>query len=208
MTRRRRWRGSAICALLAGSLLLGLLAAGAVPAAAESNDTMATADGPITGSITGAIDTSNDIDWFFFYALGSTQLDIALTGLGPEENCGEWEAWLKDADGGYLEATSTGLNEISHIRYTVASPGTYYLEVSGGCEGVGNYRIDIVASPPLLSAPPAPRALRRVRTLRRKLRGLSRRRVRSRRARRRVRRQRTRLRRTLRRTRVQVRRRC
>lgn len=71
----------ALAALVAGVLLAPS------SASAGSNDTMATADGPVIGSITGAIETENDVDWFFFYAQGSTQLDISLAGLGPAESC-------------------------------------------------------------------------------------------------------------------------
>jgi hypothetical protein len=116
---------------------------------------MATAQGPMTGSFTGVIDTENDIDWFFMYALGSTQLDIALTGLGPQESCQTWTVELKDSDGYELSSARAHFNQVDHIRYTVPDPGTYYLEVTGFfCEDVGNYRIDLAASPALLTSPP------------------------------------------------------
>lgn len=226
--RRRRWRAGAARALLAGGLLLGLLGAGAAPAAAEPNDTMATADGPIlNGTVAEAINTENDADWFFFYAQGSTQLDIALTGLGPEGSCSRWTVELLDSHGEYLSDARADFNQVDHILYTVPDPDTYYLKAWGGyCETVGYYRLDIAASPLLLSSPPSPaggdvpgvgsatrraacqRAQRQVRTLKRKLRRANRRRARGARARRRLRRRRVGLRANLRRARAQARRRC
>lgn len=135
-------------------MLLGVLL-GPSNAFAGSNDTMETAQGPVTSHIDGAIQTENDVDWFFFYAGGSTQLDIALTGVGPEESCSRWYAELRDQNGGYLSEARAEFNQVDHILYTVSSPGKYYLQVSGGyCEAVGYYRIDISASPPLLNEPP------------------------------------------------------
>lgn len=150
-----RFRVSVIRATVATTAVaLGGLAS-AVSAIAEPNDTMATAQGPATQSITGAISTENDVDWYFIYALGSTQLDIALTGLGPETSCYRWAVELKDSNGYDLSSTTAGFNEVDHILYSLPTPGTYYLEVRGVfCEAVGNYRIDLAASPGLLTSPP------------------------------------------------------
>ncbi len=166
---------------MAGALVLALL--GPSPASAEPNDTMATAQGPMTGSFIGAIDTENDVDWYFVYARDSTQLDVALAGLGPEESCQNWNVMLRDSDGHELSSTRANFNEVDHIRYTLSKAGKYYLEVSGFfCEAPGSYRIDLAASPPLLTSPPpvpmAPspespqacrQAERRVRNLRQRL---------------------------------------
>lgn len=136
------------------AVVLGALI-GPASAAAGPNDTMAGAEGPVTGSFTAAIDTENDVDWYFMYALGSTQLDAAITGLGPEESCFDWYTVLRDSDGHALSSSTVYFNRVSHIRYTLPTSGTYYLEVSGGlCSNVGYYRIDLAASPALLTSPP------------------------------------------------------
>lgn len=138
-----------LAALIAGALL------GPSSAVAGSNDTMAGAEGPVTGSFTAAIDTENDVDWYFMYAQASTQLDAAITGLGPEETCFDWYTALRDADGHELSSSTTYFNRVNHIRYTLPTSGTYYLEVSGGlCGDAGYYRIDLAASPELLTSPP------------------------------------------------------
>ncbi|MEX2080515.1 MAG: hypothetical protein WEC33_02780 [Dehalococcoidia bacterium] len=132
----------------------GRAAVAAVILAALGAGSGATAQGPLTGSIKGAINTENDVDWFFFYAEGWTQLDIALTGVGPEGSCSRWTVELMDPNGEYLSDARAEFNQVDHILYTVPDPGKYYLKTWGYCEDVGNYRIDIAASPPLLTEPP------------------------------------------------------
>jgi hypothetical protein len=152
----RMRRMVAIGSVLAVGVLV-LATVGPNRAVAGSNDTMAGAQGPVTLSITGAINTANDVDWYFLYASPQTQLDVALAGLGPESErgCISWTVVLRDADGRGLESTHAYVNQISHIRYTLATGGRYYLEVSGAyCEEPGNYRIDLAASPALLTSPP------------------------------------------------------
>jgi hypothetical protein len=134
-------------------LLVGLV--GASGASAEPNDSMAEAQGPMTGSLSGAVDTANDVDWYLIYAQAHTQLDAAITSLGAEEHCFEWTLLLKNADGELLSDAHAHFNEADHIRYTLGSAGTYYLEVSGFlCDAPGSYRIDLSASPALLTRPP------------------------------------------------------
>lgn len=133
---------------------LGVLIA-PVGAWAGANDTMAGAEGPVTGSFTATIDTVNDIDWYFLYAEASTQLDAAISGLGPEDSCQSWDLVLRDAEGHELDSVYAGFNHVRHILYTLEAAGTYYLEVSGFfCEAAGDYGIDLAASPALLTSPP------------------------------------------------------
>jgi hypothetical protein len=143
-------------ATVAGVALV-LLSVLIVPASAAAgpNDTMAGAEGPVTGSFTAAIDTVNDVDWYFIYAQASTQLDVAISGLGPEYSCQDWDLALRNSEGRELESVHAGFNQVRHILYTLQTAGTYYLEVTGFyCEAVGYYRIDLAASPALLTSPP------------------------------------------------------
>ena len=133
---------------------------GASSAAAEPNDTRAEADGPILSGTTyqGTIGTENNVNWWVFYTGATTQLDIALMGLGPEDCFGPYMN-LTDTDGEIIEQSyNVNRNETEHILYTVGA-GTFYVEVSpnnvapcAGSEAV--YRLWINASPALLSAPP------------------------------------------------------
>jgi hypothetical protein len=143
-------------ATVAGVVLVLLSALiGPASAAAGPNDTMAGAEGPVTGSFTAAIDTVNDVDWYFIYAQASTQLDVAISGLGPEGSCQNWDLALRNSEGRELESVHVGFNQVRHILYTLQTAGTYYLEVTGFyCEAVGYYRIDLAASPALLTSPP------------------------------------------------------
>jgi hypothetical protein len=153
------WRGGgtlgpiAAVAVGLGSLVLAY-GLNASPARAEPNDSMATAQGPVTSSFTGAISTENDVDWYFMYAQGSTQLGVGLTTFGPFGSC--WSTvQLRDPAGEFLSEATAFKNEVDQIHYTLPTPGTYYLEVDGGdCSSLGSYRIDLSAAPPLLTSPP------------------------------------------------------
>jgi hypothetical protein len=127
---------------------------------AQANDTRAEASGPI---LNGAVyqdttGTENDIDWWVFYTGASTQLDIALAGLGPDDCFGPYMN-LTDSDGEIIDQSyNVNRNETEHILYTVGT-GTFYVEVRpnnvapcAGSEAV--YRLGIGSSPALLSAPP------------------------------------------------------
>jgi hypothetical protein len=141
-------------------LALGLLGFPAA-AIAEPDDGPAGAGGPIQsgGLYYGTIDTENDTDWWVFYTGGATQLDIALTGLGPDDCFGP-VMYLKDANGQILAGSGYPANrfEIMHIYYSVG-PGTFYVEVFpynvSPCIGSeADYRLWINSSPLLLAGPP------------------------------------------------------
>lgn len=151
------WQHRRSARALVATVLVALCGlAGAATASAESNDTMAGAEGPlIAGSISGAIDTQNDADWYFMWAAAYTQIDVAITGLGPEASCQSWELALIDSEGHELESVHAGFNHVRHILYTLEAAGTYYLAVTGFyCEAAGDYRVDLAASPALLTSPP------------------------------------------------------
>jgi hypothetical protein len=145
--------------IVAVALMIGLV--GPSSALAEPDDSPAGAGGPIQsgGLYYGTIDTENDVDWWVFYSGGDTQIDVALTGLGPD-SCFGPVMYLKDAGGQILAGSGYPANEfeIKHILYTVGT-GTFYVEVFpynvAPCIGPdADYRLWINSSPLLLAGPP------------------------------------------------------
>ena len=134
----------------------------AASAALAANDTTATADGPLRSAANykGTTGTTNDLDYYFFRVGGTTQLDLALTGLGPED-CFQPVMNLLDLNGEPIgDGTfSKDRGVTSHILYTVYDPGRYFLlvkpnnvEPCAGADAIYHFRVD--ASPPLLAPPP------------------------------------------------------
>lgn len=122
-------------ALLGVVALLALLAGDARAAGPfEPNDSRETAHGPLAGDQyhTGAIETVNDVDWYYFYVKTYSQFDFASTML-KEFSC-QADFYLRDKDGNrlsyynsYFEAAPT--NQLGHF-YLTLDPGRYYLEVN------------------------------------------------------------------------------
>jgi hypothetical protein len=133
-------------------LLIALISSAPASAAPyEPNDSFAAANGPLIGGQTysAAIETSNDVDWFFFNTTGQRQLDIALTATTP--NCAvNMSMYDVDGDpvrGSYSDlATSSnyysGVQRTGHITYT-AEFSQYALKVTGP-QGCG---YDVVPTP-------------------------------------------------------------
>jgi hypothetical protein len=147
----------------ATAVALVLLGIGAASASAEPNDTAAGASGPIQNGATyqDVIATENDVDWWVFYTGASTQLDIALLGLGPD-HCFGPVMGLYDANGQVITQDDypTEANETHHLLRTVAA-GTFYVKVEpyniGPCFGSeALYRLWINSSPALLASPYVP----------------------------------------------------
>jgi hypothetical protein len=118
-------------------LILGFSASATLAIAGEPNDGITQADGPVTGGTanTGAIETSNDEDWYVFYVAGRRQLDIATTQTScsnPDPDCyGGIGAELRDGDGDSIDSTGNiYVNTTRHIRRSV-STGRYFVVVSG-----------------------------------------------------------------------------
>lgn len=152
---RQRWATTTAIALVLGGFL------SAASASAEPNDTAAGASGPIRNGVTyqGVIATENDFDWWVFYTGASTQLDIALLGLGREDCFGPVMD-LYDSDGQVItgEDYPAERNETRHILRTVDA-GTFYVKVGPyniapciGSEAL--YHLWINSSPALLAGPP------------------------------------------------------
>lgn len=153
-----RTRRSRTALAVLAFLVLGTLAGPS--GVAIANDLRTEASGPILNRTVyqGTTKTSNDVDWWVFYTGGTTQLDIMLLGLGPEDCFGPLMNFT-DANGAIIEQSSNvNRNEIEHILYTVGA-GTFYVEVRpnnvapcAGSDAV--YRLGINASSALLTAPP------------------------------------------------------
>jgi hypothetical protein len=128
----------------------------ATPAAAqyEPNDHIGQATGPLLGGTAygGAIETSNDEDWFYFYTAGQAQLDIAATSFGP----GGIDAILYDANGEHLDEKVATENATAHIYYSAPGPGRYYVLIADYDFLRPSYQLRIDPADALTSTPPAP----------------------------------------------------
>jgi len=115
----------------------------------ELNDTRETAYGPLSGGTdyTATFETDNDVDWYLFYVKTYSQLDFSASKVaaGPEGCSGVAHLVLRDKDGKELgeEGFYAGrLNEVNHLKLTLAA-GRYYFEVHNhGCVG-DRYRLRI-----------------------------------------------------------------
>lgn len=123
----------------------------------EPNETAPQATGPIVGgtSYNGVIETSNDVDWFFFYVAGQRQFEVVLTWRsGPDCSAGV-SLTLRNRDGseeGTAYADGGAGDTVG--RTTLTSPGSarYNLEVNG-CEGAA-YTIQITPADAFTTQPP------------------------------------------------------
>lgn len=140
-----------------GVVMAAMLIA-AAPAVAdgpyEPNESATQAFGPLGGgtSYDGAIEPSNDVDWFFFYISGQRQFEVVLTWR--EGDC-DVEATLRDRDGNEKGFTSVASYPESRVgRMTLTSPGSarYNVEV-GGCVGDA-YTLQVTPADAVTSQPP------------------------------------------------------
>lgn len=116
------------------ALIGSLLAAAPAAAEPEPDNWIWQATGPVTsGSITGKIASSNDDDWYMFYASSQMQLTITLM----PNPCG-WslDAALHDSSGSVLDSEDFSTSVQETIKYTT-EVGThrYFLSVEGGACG-------------------------------------------------------------------------
>jgi len=134
----------------------------------EPNETSAQSAGPLQADVTyrSTIDTSNDVDYFWFYADGAFSLET--TG---EDTC-DVEVDLYEADGAdagdWLRGTTAELNEVHTVSVTPSGFTKYYLRLSEACVGAAaRFRLSPASAikqepppppPPLVTPPtnPAP----------------------------------------------------
>jgi hypothetical protein len=128
----------------------------------EPNESAGQAFGPLSGGTpySGALQTENDVDWFWFYTSGPYAFDLSLTGTGDCEVYGRLYA---DGGAGSLDSLSAELDTISHLVYTAPGAARYLVELNG-CEGAG-YLLQLdpgtaisLTPPPPPPPPPAPPA--------------------------------------------------
>lgn len=122
-------------------VLLGLLCVCAPAAVAtapnEPNDSYISATGPISAGTTysGALETSNDRDYFYFYLPRQTQLQFTTTNTTPKDTyiCSQIYHQFPDYIAG-VEDTSLTINDGQSASGAVTlEPGKYYFVVS--CPG-------------------------------------------------------------------------
>lgn len=122
------------------------LALSAAPAMAEPpyepNDTLLTAAGPLAASTTymAGIETSNDVDYYYFYVTGpsTSQVSITLTLLTSTESYLGVGGAIADAHGNELTGTHAYGQAGSFGTASISlNPGKYYFRVSGAKSGFG-----------------------------------------------------------------------
>ncbi len=121
----------------------------------EPNETAQQATGPLSGDIvyTGSLDTSNDEDWFAFWANAAFTVTTTATG----GNCST-SLTVFDSDVDYVGGTSASENLIRHFSHTPDGWHMFYLRAEANCVGAG-YRFSLSpASAIPLVGPPAPTA--------------------------------------------------
>ena len=145
---------------------------GATPTG-EPNETAGQAAGPMGGGAqySGAIQTSNDSDFFFFYTSGNQPFDLAVT---TTDGCSaDVRLFEEDGESDALTA-SPSVDSTEHIRVTPPGPRRYVIEVTGCIGTTYELRLDPpgaiaqslpVAAPPPPPPPPLPPTLRPVMTL-------------------------------------------
>lgn len=127
----------------------------------EPNETADQAFGPLLGatSYAGRIETQNDDDWFYFFTVGPTALDVAVTGTAS--TCSPYARLYSAADtDSSLASASIDLNQTDHLTYTAGGAAKYLIEVEGdGCiDAAYQLRVDPgnALAPALPAAAPAP----------------------------------------------------
>jgi len=139
--RRRCAEGLGVAGLAMWTVLFSVGVSSAAQPAFEPNDTPLTATGPlvINSSYEAGLETSNDIDYYFFYvtAPSTAQVQIAITNLSPPHT-GYFESRIENSDGGGTgNVYETSGNETDTNSVTL-KPGKYLFKVSGGQTGL-NY---------------------------------------------------------------------
>lgn len=135
----RTW-GRGVAALTAALAAMATTASAATAAPYEPNDSFLQAAGPMVGgqNYEGAIETSNDVDWFYFNVNGQRQYDITLTSVSGS-GCNDQD--LYDSEGAYItDGYWDGLN--SHILRTSPASAQYAVKVTGNTDCKYRLRVD------------------------------------------------------------------
>lgn len=156
-------RGLAIAVISAMALFFGV-ANHASAAVWEPNDNVTQAVGPLVGgtNLVGAIDTANDVDYYYFYTSGQVQFNMEFINLTPDEGCLSVDFRRGDNNDSIKEVELYG-DEIFNYAWTSPGPRKYFIVVGDDswCSGdLVSYRIRIdpaealtVNPPPALTTP-------------------------------------------------------
>lgn len=114
----------------------------------EPNESAAQAQGPIWADTvyTGALETSNDQDWFAFWANGAFMVQMT-----ESRGCGGDYA-IYDSQQRYVAGDGYTWNWFSQSTYTPSDWGMFYLKITGDCAGSG-YRFSLWPSSSIQAGP-------------------------------------------------------
>jgi hypothetical protein len=141
---------SARLAAAAALTLAMLIAPAAARADVEPNNGLLQAEGPLVGGQTyaGTAGTSNDRDWYVFYANSQVELDLTFT---TPDDC-DGSASLYNGDGGYIDEAYIAEDFVSHIRYTTPI-GVNRFYVSVYCDTAQHYELTVNPATGLTTGP-------------------------------------------------------
>jgi GH25 family lysozyme M1 (1,4-beta-N-acetylmuramidase) len=112
----------------------------------DYGDTIATAVGPLTSFAPGGIQSSGDVDMFFFTATAGMQYDILLNDAGVPDGT----LSLLNS-GGFLVTQDSGSSPggtHAQIQWTASSSGVMYVAASAGPGSLGGYIVTLAESDP------------------------------------------------------------
>lgn len=94
-------------------------------------------------SLSAAIDTADESDWFAVALTAGQTYTFELKGqAGAAGTLGDPELYLRDAAGALLSHDDdSGVGRDSRIVYTATASGTYYLDAHGYGSGTGSYTL-------------------------------------------------------------------
>jgi hypothetical protein len=138
-------------AAIIGALVLALTSAPALAQPAyEPNDSILTGYGPLANnsSYTAALETGNDLDYFYFYVTtpNTAQTTFTVTNLGGGLGSSpEFTAYLADSHGSDIETIGYGIDPADYATRSVTlSAGKYFVVVDNSYsdEYGESYRLD------------------------------------------------------------------
>lgn len=141
--------------MLTLSLIFGLVGTAPALAEPEPDNWIWQATGPVTSpTITGSVASSNDVDWYMFYAASQTQLSLTV----QTNSCGHYlDVYLHAWDGSNLRSMEASSSKPTTVTYTTpVGVNQYFVSVDGPC--ANSYRVDIAPAAGLVSGAPLPTA--------------------------------------------------
>lgn len=115
--------------LVGAAITIALVGGGASPAWASEpdNGTFSGAEGPVAGSVTAAISSDGDADWYYFYVPALTDVTWRLDATDGQD----YRIWVHRYEAGYLETIDWDNGTSVSYQKTVQLPaGLYYVRVA------------------------------------------------------------------------------